>query len=387
MSDSKNIYFISESIPHKGFGSFIIFYRHLTRLKLSGYRVFLIIPNYQEFIQSIAYKKLAETFSVIIVEVNRWWFPPYRYYFKISRSLRYFLIYFSIKERLNENPPNFIITYFYGNLLNGFATFLKNKFQCKMGTFLHDDKHLLNAFFDSALQAYDRFICKKSDVIWSVSEELKIIDCSANYICLPPIPQGSDKLVSKPPQKRLIIGFAGSIYTSYFPLFELMAKTLEQLGGELHIITDNVKRVYSNLKVDENIKVIKSFEDSTEALNYLVANCSVIFCGYPDKLDEMPWIETCFPSKFVEFIHSGLPIILSGPANSSLSKWAKKNDWQLFVKDLSQKSLYQLFMKLRDTDFYERNIQQSIFFSQTVFNPKNIQHQFESSISELLVTN
>lgn len=379
----KNIYFISESIPHNGYGSFVIFYRHLIRLRANSYKIYLIVPDYEDFESSEYFVDITGHFHIIKVPFNKWWYPPYRYYNKFLRNIRFSILYRKIKKVINENPPDFIITYFHGNFLNAFSVFLKNKFNCKMGVFLHDDKSLLNSKSDAKLIAYDKYICKNSSIIWTVSNQLKISGCDGNYIILPPIPAGDEIAINNnysDKDLKLVIGYSGSIYESYFLTFQKLAKALEKIDGELFIIAENINRVKSHLNAFSNIRYIQSFQNSNQASEYLKQHCSVLFCGYPDALDEMPWIKNCFPSKFIEFTHLKIPIILSGPKNIVLTEWAKQNNWILLLDDFSENNLDAMLINLQNIEYRRMAAAQSINVSENEFNAEKIQLLFEQSL-------
>lgn len=380
----KNIYFISESIPHNGYGSFIIFYRHLLKLKANGYKIFLIVPEYQNFESSYYFNDINNHFNILKVPFNKWWYPPYRYRNILLRYIRFLLIYNIIKKDLINNPPDFIISYFYGNFLNGFAVFLKKIFNCKIGTFLHDDKSLLNLDYNKKLKRYDQYICKNASVIWTVSKKLKIENCDKKHILLYPIPKGDISIIehnnSILSTGKLIVGFSGSIYESYFRLFQILARVLNRINGELHIITTNVQEAEKELYGYNNIKFIKSFKYNADAMDYLKNNCSILFCGYPDTIKEMPWIVSSFPSKFVEYTHLGLPIILSGPKGTALSDWVEENKWLLYTNEINEDTITELLTNLKVPDFWLKMALQSKRTAIGIFNADKIHNIFEDSI-------
>ncbi|GGG96973.1 hypothetical protein [Pedobacter zeae] len=384
MTKKKHIYFVSESIPHNGYGSFVVFYRHLIRLKENDYQITIIIPDYKDLERAFFFNEITENFNVIRVPFNAWWYPPYRQNNALLRKIRFFLIYKLVRKTIRQAPPDFIITYFYGNFLNGFAVFLKDIYKCKMGVFLHDDKNLLNKYNKTNI-IFDQYIAQKSSVIWTVSENLRIFGCSTNnYVILPPIPSGyTPKSITRQP-KKFTVGFSGSTYESYFTVFEFIAKALEAIGGELHIITKDFDR-FSTLKAFNNIKLIPYFTNSGKAMDYLKQHCSVLFCGYPDDIERMPWIESCFPSKFVESVHLNIPIILSSPEGTSLYNWAEKNNWILFTTSPSVKTFENMFLQLENTAYWDETAKQSWYVAQNDFNPTKIQYVFEENIKALLV--
>ncbi|RZL48363.1 MAG: hypothetical protein EOP00_09400 [Pedobacter sp.] len=382
--DLKNVYFISESIPHDGYASSVIFYRHLERFKKSGHRIFVIIPNYANLENTPFYNDIHDKFTILKVPLGKWWLFPYNYKNAVSRTIRFSLLYLLFRSTLLKFPPSFIITYFYGEYLNGFASFLKSIFKCKMGTFLHDDKHLLNNTDEKNHKKYDLAISKASSVIWSVSEKLKIPGSTANnYLVIPPIPEGIANSLSvkwKDDFYKPVIGFSGTLYQSYIPIFKAMAEILNKKSGKIKIISKYEADLKVQFKAYPNIEIIPFFDKNIDAILYLRDNCSALFCGYPNDLQEMPWIYNCFPSKFVEFSHTKLPIILSGPISTSLADWAITNNWQLFTANLTNESITGLIDRISNQTDWENNAKNTEKIAKIYFDPDEIHKNLEKSL-------
>jgi hypothetical protein len=271
----------------------------------------------------------------------------------------------------------------HAQYLNGFACFLSHKFKCGLGFFLHDDKSLLTDDPSTDLLKYDQHLVRKANIIWSVSKELVISGTDkSKYITLPPIPEVSteEPVGWQPGFEKPVIGFAGSIYESYIPLFASMAKVLKGYSGELIIICKENNLIKNLCLSYSNIRHLHPFTTNKAALEYIKANCSAVFCGYPDALNQMPWIQSCFPSKFVEFSHIHLPIILSSPKGTALSQWTDENDWELYTEDYSLETFSQVIKKLVFENSWLRNRDQVVALAATKFNPSSIQKDFSSSL-------
>lgn len=383
----KNIYFISESLPHPGYGSFIIFYRHLTRLEEEGYKITLILPEYEGFNENTFYNQMRHRWQFLRVPFKKWWFLlPYKYDNSILRRIRFNFIYLYVRRYINKNIPDFIITYFHGQFLNSFGIFLKEKYKCPSGIFLHDDKHLLIKLDSIPLLRYDQYLSENADIIWTVSKELFIPGTDkSKYLLLYPIPQGTTHEIKNWQDKYAnpVIGFSGSIFNEYLEIFNSLASSLAKYNGRLILIIKdppNYEWLPTITDKHKNVSVMASFEDVNETFNYLRKNCTAIFCGYPGNLDSMPWIKTCFPSKFVEFSHLSLPIILMAPKDTSLSNWAIENNWSLFSSDYSEAETDKLIAGITTEKNWIINANQSKGVASTVFDPEHIQHIFQNSM-------
>jgi len=117
----KNIYFISESTPGQGFGSYVIFYRHLIRLKQNNYKVHIVIPNYKNIFEDDSFVALQKEFTVLLVPFRKWWYPPYRFNHKLLRTFRY-------QKLFSKEPPLFHSNIFLSKLFKWLFSFFEKNF-------------------------------------------------------------------------------------------------------------------------------------------------------------------------------------------------------------------------------------------------------------------
>ena len=332
---------------------------------------------------------MADKWNIILVPSRKWWFPPYRSGNSLLRSIRFYLLQKFIKAKLEKNRPDFIISYFHGDYLNGFATYLKNKYHCKLGLFLHDDKHLLQKkFINKKHLAYDKLLFNASDVIWSVCDELKIPNTSSEkYYVLPPIPSSNiyKKILWDESFKKPVVGFSGTLYPEYEAVFDKLASALKKQNGILIVIGDSYKNSWlDNLRKRTcNVEIVSLFPNNQDAVEFMKKKCSAIFAGYPDALNTMPWIKNSFPSKFVEYSNIKLPIILSSPTNTALHRWATENKWGLFTETYRPTDFDDLILNIIDKSSWIDSSEQVVRAADTVFNSDLIQRKFLQSINNL----
>ena len=383
----KNLYFISESIPHPGYGSFVIFYRHLIRLEKEGYNINLIIPDYKRSDADEFLTEVKDRWNIIKVPFKKWWFLfPYRYNNKLLRDARFWFVNLYLKKHFRNHHPDFIITYFYNQFFNGLAAFIKTRYKSHLGIFLHDDKYLLNNQQVPGLLEYDQYLSEKADVIWTVSEDLIIPHTDKKkYRLLYPIPAGAELGISNwtDNYQTPVIGFSGNIFHEYEEVFRSLAVALANFNGRLILVINNpsyYKWLPALIAEYSNIQLTHAFADVNDTFNYLKENCTALFCGYPNNIELMPWLRTCFPSKFIEFSHLGLPIILTSPTNTALSKWTAEHNWQLFSSDYHDADFDELLKKITNENDWTTNARQSVKISDTIFNPENIHLQLLTDI-------
>ncbi|BDS07637.1 hypothetical protein NT6N_26770 [Oceaniferula spumae] len=88
---------------------------------------------------------------------------------------------------------------------------------------------------------------------------------------------------------------------------------------------------------------------------------------------------TSFPSKLIEGVQHGLPLIVWGPDYCSGIEWAKSDSRALCVTDSKAAALYDEIMKYKnargriDLDLFHES---SRFAAENEFDPKTIRHDF-----------
>lgn len=90
---------------------------------------------------------------------------------------------------------------------------------------------------------------------------------------------------------------------------------------------------------------------------------------------------TSFPSKLVEYCHTGLPILIWGPESCSAVRWAQQEDAAEVVSDADPQKLAKVLHRLRNNP--ERLTQIALRAQEAAkkeFNPKCIQQKFEAAL-------
>jgi hypothetical protein len=119
-----------------------------------------------------------------------------------------------------------------------------------------------------------------------------------------------------------------------------------------------------------------------EACEFVKKNCSGFLIAYPEDINQMPWIDSCFPSKFTQFIHTNLPILVVAPQESAISIWCEKNSWELLIHNYNRKTLIPIFKLLMNKHDWERLCSQSQKFSKIFFDPDQIHNNLKLTINE-----
>lgn len=95
-------------------------------------------------------------------------------------------------------------------------------------------------------------------------------------------------------------------------------------------------------------------------------------------------METCFPSKLVEFVQFGKPIVIWGPEYCSAVRWARSGNKAFCVTTPDPAELLaQLSILSRDADMADRLAASARCAAEAEFNYSGIQEHFRAVISDL----
>jgi hypothetical protein len=69
------------------------------------------------------------------------------------------------------------------------------------------------------------------------------------------------------------------------------------------------------------------FPENAAALRWIAAHVSGLVIMYPHGSRKTGHAPTGFPSRFVEFAQTGLPILLAAPPGNPIRSWAREHNW------------------------------------------------------------
>ncbi len=372
-----NFLFISEHLPIDTHASEVVFYRHFKQLIKNGHRVHILIDRNS---YNNRKKDLWNQFVVHIIPNRKWYYLPFQPsgILKTTRFLCYYHIY--TKKIITEQKIDKLIGYINGNFLMAFAAFVQRKTKLPLISFFHDDTNELN-FGEDKKSVNDNTmeILNASTRIFIASEAFKKnwSEFSSKFTLLYPVPTaiknvdtGSYKL------KRRHIGYSGTVYNEILPSLEKISGYLAKMESDLTIIGNN-EAAYTLLKHFKEVRCLPLFDTAQEANDYLISNCNVCLIVYPEDMNEMPWIKTCFPSKFIQYSILGLPTLIIAPIDSALGNWCNQNKWILYSDKYDFKLIDQLLIQAFTNPEVKKQVD---YLQKKVFKPEIIQTIFEEVI-------
>ncbi|MFN0050085.1 MAG: hypothetical protein ACKVOU_13260 [Cytophagales bacterium] len=356
--------------------SSVVFYRHLKLLEQDGYKISVVV---NEIGLKNANSEIPKSWNTFVLPNRKWWYPPYKPT-GLLKKVRYYLIYLKLFSFIKSNKPNIVIGCLYGIYLSGFCAFLSQFLNIKLFMFYHDRAELLNYHGNQQMQKiieiHNFEIINQSTKIWTVSEQLvyQKKGWENKFQVIYPIPEKLN--FAAPIWKENfaiapIIGYAGTLYNEVVEIMIVIAKILKQLNGKLLILTNQTENVEKIKKQCDNI-IYEQKSTTYDACKYIYENCNAFLVAYPEKTEQMPWIDSCFPSKFTQFIHTGLPIIVVAPEDAAISIWCQKSKWEGYSSQFESKKLKVFLQLLSQKENWLKLSNQSQAVSQHFFDPDKI---------------
>lgn len=375
------VYFISETVPANTHASSVIFYRHFKRMEQEGYRIVWVTDNN-------SYHRLKSKFpkewDFVLLPNRNWNLPPYRPYGALQSWRFYYYCLLLSKRIAADRSKSILVTYINGQFLAPFAAYFKRKSKLPLLSFFHDDILELNFFRDreslirnthSILDASERVLVASSEfaVNWPRFKE--------KFQLLYPLPEKYSSTAGPfNQQSPITFGYAGAIYDEIIPCLMKLAEVFKQLGFKLLIVGDRNKTISLQEQYVSTVSCFDMFNTPEESNHFLVKNCQFTIIPYPDQLKDMPWMATCFPSKFLQYCQLGLPTLIIAPKTSAIGKWSLDNQWPLYINDYN----FHKFAQLRRQLNIEAVSKQINSLKQNDFDPDKIHLQFLNTIDRIM---
>ncbi|MDD5348910.1 MAG: hypothetical protein PHQ12_01745 [Chthoniobacteraceae bacterium] len=368
--------------PGQGTGSPIILLRHLRRLAAHGWKVSLVAESGQS-------TEVAETegWPVFHLSLRKPWWPPFRPENRLSRAVRMRLWAAECGGFFPE-PPRAVLTYLglHSTLHSEAAARYARRCGAPLTVLVHDYPPAFPDFSPEDVPSVLRrqlAVLREARQVWFASPQL-----AARYPLPPersgvliPIPEGGGEAVRWSPTfaESPLIVYAGAVYPAQFPLFRALARAFHAAGARLLLLARRTPGLDA-LCAAEPVERRDLFPTNAQALAFLRAEAAAVLASYCERVEEMPWIATSFPSKFAEFTHLGLPLLLAAPAESAIGLWAAQNGYPDFLPAAEPRALAAFVEALKTEAAWNKKAAATAHFAQTAFDPDAIQAAFEAKL-------
>lgn len=369
--------------PDQGTGSPINMLRHLQRLTAKGWKASVVGENGQSTESCDA-----EGWPVYKLSLRKPWWPPFRPGNPLLRKIRMHLWAKECAGFFRE-PPQALFTYLslYSELHSEVATYYSLRSGVPLSVIVYDYPPDFPGFqneYTETLLRRQNWILQNAHQTWFVSPELadKYDIPEAKKNVLMPMPAGDAPRAHWKPEytaKPLLI-YAGYVYPVQMSLFRQLARAIDEAGGRLLILSRKSPEI-EELCGTEPVDSRDLFPTNKEALEFVSSNAAALLVSYSESVEQMPWITTSFPSKFVEFAHSGLPALIVAPEKSSIGIWAKKRNYPDFFTGDQIACVRAFVENLKSEATWNKKSDLVMQFAQTEFNPDVIQAALEAKLT------
>lgn len=379
--DSPRLVYFGQT-PDQGTGSPIILLRHLRRLAATGWQIALVAESGQS-------TRLRETegWPVHHLSLRKAWWPPFRPENPLLRKARMRLWAGECAGFFPE-PPDAILSYLslYSELHSEVAAHYAQRCGAPLTVIVHDYPPDFPGFESRNTRAIlhrQHWILRQAQQLWFVSPELADqydVPESKKHV-LPPIPEGVEAPARWSPgiARKPLIVYAGFSYPAQIPLFAKLARAIDAAGGRLLILSRPTPEIEA-LCAAEPVDHRSLFPTNREALDFIRTHAAALLVSYSERVEEMPWTRTSFPSKFVEFSQTGLPALIVAPEASAIARWARRANYADYLPPDRLQSVGAFVEALMTEAGWAEKSAAVARFAQTEFHPDVIQAAFEAGL-------
>jgi glycosyltransferase involved in cell wall biosynthesis len=374
------IAFISHVLPADTAASQVTFYRHFKELKHAEFLFYsammdttslpgnVVKVDYPGWLRRITNTRLHKMVETIVDYTN---FPP--------ASIK------PIAAELRRSEVDVIVT-----LAHGREAWLA--LACAQATgiplisFFHDD-------FWTGVKSRERFFAKlaaRSRICFCVSPRMlaNFQKYTANARLLWPVGESSAIIPPKPGKidgQKWVILHTGTIYQYLEEPILALARAFKT-HPEIEFWSTGKPKGWSEAGV-------KEFNDSGSALGFLsreelrktFERADVLLSITPFGEPYRSWVSSYFPSKVVEYSRIMRPIVVWAPAETAISDWAKSSRAALAVNSEDSGKVIQAIVQLvKDQDLRTSLIECLQQVTDTEFNPRVLQQQFEEALGSVV---
>jgi hypothetical protein len=371
----KRIFFISSSLcpSNNATGGSIVLYRHLKRFEQEGYEI--------TFINCSPVDKRNSNFRQINLE-KKFWHPPLRKTTPLLTTARARLQAKSLIQKFNFTKGDILI-----GLLEDYVSyliyFLAKQVNIPFYLFFHDD-NIFNRYFKENIltRKLIKIIIENCEHFFVVSEPMKEIISlhgGKNVSVVYPIPDGAFVANNKRLQsEKFTFAISGMLLPYFFEkTVSKINEAVEETDTNLILIGSFNSDYKNSLQHANKISIYERFEKLYNLFKFLVEEIDVIIVFYSSDTNEEIRSKYSFPSRFVEFCHLGIPILIIAPESAAISKWAIKNSWLSYVNNETKTDLVGMINKLKNPEFRLACIKQCQYFAERDFNPVVIHNRLK----------
>lgn len=277
-----------------------------------------------------------------------------------------------------------VVTYLsaFSDMLSLAAAGFARRYRLPMMALVHDDVRCFAATEEEGklrMRHYQAILQACSSIGFASPELARAYGfCGADEQVLPPIPEGWRTPAQWQTRNaaRPTVVYAGNYWDAQLPLLERAAHVITRAGGELVLL------VKPGPSIDElcrraPIRHVAPLSTNREALGWLVGNAAGLLVAYADSTDATSWIRSSFPSKLIEYVHLGIPLVIVAPEDTAVARWAQERNFPHWLRPAELEKLGPWVSELSDNQSWQRLATCGEPFARNEFDPNRIHAEFE----------
>jgi hypothetical protein len=382
------IWLISALAPVNDVAGPLLLYRHFKNLINHSLKVFTHeyagpkpnVANWEEY--RLNYPKIIKIIPKIFFRKFLFW---------IGEELLSLYVYFKVRNYFAKEKPDIILTTWFSTFLIP-AYKLSCKFNIPLAIICHDDFE--NQVASDVVSNYLKRrkltkIYRHAKARFCVAEGMEnefYKRYGAHGDILYPIGGENSKNEIKVRDNstgKLVFGYLGSISNGAEPLL-FFADCLKETEHQLYIYTSGFP-TSGPYTTHPNIKNAGFYSDREMLLTEVFTNIDVFIVSQSFDLKDKMFLQTNFPSKLIDMVGIGLPLIIISPPYSSSGIWAKKfNKSNIYISRLNKEIIIENIDYLKKSAVRENYSKEIDEVSRSFFNPQKIHEKLESVLLQIV---
>ncbi len=291
---------------------------------------------------------------------------------------------------VRQSGADVLLGYLRGNYFAGLAAHLSRRHDLPLGYFYHDDTELFPDMVGypkirKRFRKFKKNLLEQASAVWAVSTPmLEEEGATAKYRLLYPLSEPVDPTPApawKPEfSSRPLLVHAGTVYREIVTPLADLARALREIGGTLCLLTHTFEFAEQVRSQAGGAVEIRPGLPAAEAVAWIRGQAAAVVVMYPERMEQMPWIKTNFPSKFCQFTATGLPTLIHAPAGSALRRWAEDKGYPAVLPSASRPGLGEAIGHFLKNPIWEEAAKICRTAWRNEFCPELIHQDFEKSL-------
>lgn len=380
-----NILLISSVLPKNNIGGELLLYRHLSQWSTLH---LVIATENSEGLQAQKIIKIQANPLLTRLKKTR----LSKWANDICQCFDAFYEIKGLRRHIKYKKPDLILTVAHGELC-WLALRLSKEFNLPLVTFFHDwwpDFVNVHSWGRGVLTNRFQQLYQHSKLAFCVSEEMRqALGKHPNARVLFPIAEqfaSEGYPVDLANSKMFTVVYAGNLSDIYAPMMQALCTAIQEVS-EFQLNIFGPQPDWSNELVQQvkDQGIYGGFLSKTVLYKVFHHQAHAFLLGMSFNKQKQRRTQVSFPTKLLEYIQFGKPIIIWGPEYCSAVRWGRKYKAALVVTSPSAEDLIQAIINLaNEPDEQKRLRNKALEIAKNMFNPQSIQLKFIESIQEII---